>query len=163
MKFIIATLFLILSLNSYGQTNITSEDLKTIVGNWEGNITYLDYQTGKPYTMPANLIVKQGSNENKLVLKNIYPKEPKANSSDKIKISKNGLLLNKHKVTAREKLKNGDLQIQTEHKAKDDNKKAFIRYTYILGSDSFLIRKEVQFEEAGDWIKRNEFNYRRKK
>ena len=163
MKFIIANLFLILSLNSYGQTKITSEDLKIVIGSWEGSITYLDYQTNKPFTMAAHLIVKQGKSENILLLNNIYPNEPKANSSDKIKIAKNGMLLNKNVVTSREDLENGHIKIQTEHEAKDDNKKALMRYTYIIGNDFFLIRKEVQFEEAGDWIKRSEFNYHRKK
>jgi hypothetical protein len=163
MKFIIVNIFLILSLNSYGQAKITPEDLKVVIGNWEGNITYLYYQSNKPFTMPANLNVKQGKNKYKLVLRNIYPNEPKANNSDKIRITKNGLLLNKNKVTSRKELENGHLQIQTEHEAKDDNKKALLRYTYIIGSNFFLIRKEVQFEEAGDWIKRSEFNYHRKK
>ena len=113
--------------------------------------------------MAAHLIVKQGKSENILLLNNIYPNEPKANSSDKIKIAKNGMLLNKNVVTSREDLENGHIKIQTEHEAKDDNKKALIQYTYIIGNDFFSIRKEVQFEEAGDWIKRSEFNYHRKK
>ena len=163
MKIIIISIFLALSLDSYGQAKITSEDLKVIIGNWEGSLTYLDYQTGKPFTMPANLIVSQGKSKDELVLKNIYPKEPKANSSDKIKIDKNGMLLNKNVVTSREELENGHVQIQTEKKSKDDNKKALLRYTYILGDDFFLIRKEVQFEQSSDWIKRSEYSYQREK
>ena len=151
-----------LSLNSYGQERITSEDLKVVIGNWEGSITYLDYQTNKPFTMPANLNVTQGKSENILLLNNIYPNEPKANSTDKIKIAKNGMLLNKNPVTSREELENGHIRIQTEHKAKDDKKKALLRYTYTVGNDFFQIRKEVQFDEKGEWIKRSEFNYNRK-
>jgi len=150
------------SLSAAGQTKITSDDLKTIIGNWEGSITYLDYQTNKPFTMPANLMVKPGKNENQLVLNNTYPNEPKANGSDKIKITKNGLRLNKNVVTSRTGLENGGLQIQTEHEAKDDRKKALIRYSYIIGSDLFVIRKEVKFEKAGNWIKRSEYKYHRK-
>ena len=163
MKIIIISIFLALSLDSYGQAKITSEDLKVIIGNWEGSLTYLDYQTGKPFTMPANLIVSQGKSKDELVLKNIYPKEPKANSSDKIKIDKNGMLLNKNVVTSREELENGHVQIQTEKKSKDVNKKALLRYTYIIGDDFFLIRKEVQFEQSSDWIKRSEYSYQREK
>lgn len=163
MKYIIVNIILMLSMNSYGQTKITPEDLKVVIGNWEGSITYLDYQSNKPFTMPANLNVAHGKNKNILLLNNTYPNEPKANNSDKIKIAKNGMLLNKNVVTSREELENGHIQIQTEHEAKDDNKKALIRYTYVIGNDFFLIRKEVQFEEAGDWIKRSEFNYHRGK
>lgn len=162
MKFVVINLLLLLSLSSFGQAKITSEDLKVVIGNWEGSLTYLDYQTSKPYTMPANLMVTRGKTENILLLNNIFPNEPKANSSEKIKITKDGMLLNKNTVTSREELENGYVQIQTEQKAKDDNKKALIRYTYSLGRDFFLIRKEVQFEEEGDWIKRSEVTYQRK-
>ena len=151
------------TLNCYSQAKITSEDLKIVIGNWKGSITYLDYQTNKPFTMPANLNVTQGTSENILLLNNIYPNEPKANSSYKIKIAKNGMLLNKNLVTSRKELENGRIKIQTEHEAKDDNKKALLRHTYVISKDSFLVRKEVQFEEADDWIKRSECNYSRGK
>ena len=163
MKFITTNLFLLFSLSIYSQPQITTEDLKTIVGSWEGSITYLDYRTNKPFTMAANLIVQKGKDENNLVLNNLYPNEPKANNSDKIKATKNGTFLNRHLVTTREELDNGQIQIQTEHKGKDDNKKALMRYTYLISKNLFLIRKEVQFDEVGGWIKRSEFSYKRKK
>lgn len=162
MKLAIISLILLLPLSIYSQSQINTEDLKTIVGNWEGKITYLDYQTNKPFSMAANLIVENGKNENSLLLKHIYPNEPKANNSDKIKITKNGKLLNKHLVTKREELEDGQIKIQTEYKGKDDNKKALIRYTYLISDDMFLIRKEVQFDRVEDWIRRSEFSYKRK-
>lgn len=163
MKYVILTIILLFSSGSYGQTQITPEDLKLIIGTWEGSITYLDYQTNKPFSMTANLIVEKGRNENTLFLKNLYPNEPKANNSEKIKVSKNGTMLNKHIVTLREELENGHIQIQTEHKGKDDNKKALIRYTYLINKNLLIIRKEVQFEEVVGWIKRSEFNYKKNK
>jgi len=163
MKFIITNLFLFFSFSIYSQSKVTTEDLKTLIGSWEGTITYLDYQTNKPFTMPANLLVEKGKNENSLVLNNLYPNEPKANNSDKIKVTKNGTFLNKHLVTKREQLANGQIQIQTEHKGNDDNKTAQIRYIYLVGQHLFLIRKEVRFNQGGDWIKRSEFSYKRKK
>lgn len=163
MKYIILNIILLFSLSSYGQTQITPDDLKSIVGTWEGSITYLDYQTNKPFSMAANLIVEMGRNENTLVLNNLYPNEPNANNSEKIKMSKNGTMLNSHLVTLREEIENGQTQIQTEHKGKDDNKKALIRFTYHIGKNIFLIRKEVQFSQGGPWIKRSEFSYHRNK
>ena len=163
IKLILNAMILTFFLSCYGQTKVTSEDLKLAIGNWEGSITYLDYQSNKTYTMPANLLIKEGNNENTLILNNNYPNEPKANNSDKIKITKNGLLLNKNEVISKEELKNGGIQIKTEHEAKDDGRKARIRYTYSIGNTIFIIRKEVQFEELADWIKRSEFTYTRKK
>ena len=151
-----------ISVSVCSQSQIFPEDLKIVIGNWEGSITYLDYQTNEPFTMPANLKVEQGKNKYKLVLKNIYPNEPKANTKNKIKIAKNGLLLNKHTVTSREESENGQIEIKTEHKGKDNNENALIRYTYVIGKNLFIIRKEVQFNEVNEWIKRSEFNYVRK-
>lgn len=147
---------------TYGQNQIFPEDLDQIIGEWQGSLTYLDYQTNQPYTMPANLIIEQGKNDYELVLKNIYPNEPKANNKERMKISKTGLQLNKHNITSRLALENGDIQIQTVHKGKDDRKKALIRYTYLIGKKSFIMKKEVQFNELDPWIKRNEFNYVKK-
>jgi 3-methyladenine DNA glycosylase/8-oxoguanine DNA glycosylase len=31
------------------------KDFAKLSGTWEGSLTYVDYSTGKPYTMPANL------------------------------------------------------------------------------------------------------------
>ncbi len=162
MKNILTSLILTISLYSNSQVQITPEDLSAVIGQWEGNLTYLDYQSGNPYTMPANLVVEQGKDKNSLVMNYIYPNEPKANSSDKLKLSKNGTLLNKHLVSSREELENGQIQIQTKHTGKDDNKKALILYTYIMGREIFVMRKEVQFDNSGEWIKRSEFKYSRK-
>lgn len=169
MKITLIFFVLLFSFDNYAQKEnldtpskqISSEDLKIIIGDWAGSITYLDYNTNKPFTMPANLIVKQGKNKNRLLLYNVYPNEPKANNKEKIKVSKNGTLLNKKSVSSREELPDGQIQIKTKSTGKDDNKKALIQYTYILAKDQFIIRKEVQFENSKDWIKRSEFNYTR--
>ena len=158
MRFIVSLFVLIFSLNVYSQSQVLPEDLKLLIGEWEGSITYLDYQTNKPFTMPANLIVEQGKNKYRLLLKNMYPNEPKANSSDKIKIAKDGRLLNNDTVILKETLKSGNIKIQTKKKGKDDNKQALIRYTYTIGNDNFSIKKEVQFNQKDEWIKRSEFN-----
>jgi len=162
MRNIFVFLAFLTSLNVFSQVHITSEDLKAAIGSWEGTLTYLDYQTNKPFSMPANLIVEQGQNKNVLFLKNSYPNEPKANNSYKIKVTKNGTILNRHFVIAREELANGLLQIKAELKGKDNNKKALIRYVYLISTELFVIRKEVQFKEDGDWIKRSEFSYKKK-
>jgi len=156
-------LFLLLtSMTSFGQGTITSQDLKNIIGDWEGSLSYLDYQTNKPYAMPAHLNVTQGRDKNRLILNNIYPNEPKANGSYKIKIAKNGHVINRHVVTSRKILDNGLLEIQAEFKGRDNRKKAIIRQTYLIGKDQFIIRKEVQNEKIGIWVKRSEFSYKKK-
>ncbi|MCB9298420.1 MAG: hypothetical protein H6559_35710 [Lewinellaceae bacterium] len=143
------------------EKSITPEDLKNLIGEWTGTLTYMDYTSNKPYTMPANLMVKQGKNEKQLVLFNTYPNEPKANSKGKITVSRDGKLLNKKELRSKKRLPNGQLQITTEYEGKDNKKKASIRNVYILGERQFVIRKEVRFDHTSEWIKRSEFSYTR--
>ncbi|MBT8393857.1 MAG: hypothetical protein HKO81_08550 [Flavobacteriaceae bacterium] len=147
--------------STYSSNIITSEDLKTILGKWTGSLTYVDYRSNKPYTMPANVNVKQGKNENQLTLLITYPNEPKANSKDKIKLSQDGKKLNKKEVKTKQDMNSGQIQITTEYFGKDNNKEALIRDIYILGEKKFVIRKEVKFETSKEWLKRNEYNFTR--
>jgi hypothetical protein len=39
----------------------------------------------------------------------------------------------------------------------NDNKKAVLRHTYELKSNTFSVTKEVKFEGSEKWIKRNEY------
>ncbi|MBT8288394.1 MAG: hypothetical protein KJO00_10260 [Bacteroidia bacterium] len=166
---IITVLIFLLSFENYAQNQsidssaniVTSEDLEIILGEWTGSLTYIDYGSNKPYTMPANLSVKKGKNKNQLLLYNIYPNEPKANSKDKITLSKKGDRLNNKMIISREKLSNGQVQITTEYFGKDNNKKATIRNIYLLGKNQFIIKKEVRFENSDEWLKRNEYNFKR--
>ena len=140
---------------------LNSEDLEILLGDWTGSLTYIDYSSKKPYTMPANLNVKQGKNKNQLVLFFIYPNEPKANNKDKIMVSKNGEKLNEKVVKSKQVLSNGQVQITTEYNGKDNNRKALIRNLYVLGSKQFVIRKEIKFEDSNVWLKRNEYYFER--
>ena len=159
---------ILISFENYAQTSskdtserISAEDLKIILGKWTGNLTYIDYSSNKPYTMPADVEVKQGKNEKQLLLFFTYPNEPNANSKDKIKISEDGKLLNKKAVTSKLKMTNGDIQITTGYKGKDNNKEASIRNIYTMGEERFIIRKDVKFKNSEDWIKRNEYSFKR--
>lgn len=150
---------LLFSFENYAQNTISPDDLNILLGEWTGTLTYIDYSSNKPFTMPANLIVKEGKNENQLLLFINYPNEPNANSKDKIRISKNGSQLNKNDVKSKQRLSNGQVQITTEYLGKDNNMKALIKNVYILGKNLFVIRKEVKFENSKDWLIRNEYKY----
>ncbi len=157
----IGFLILLFAFQGLGQGIVKTEDIQIIIGNWEGELTYLDYQTNQPYSLPANLNVVQGKSENKFILNNIYPNEPKANGSYKLKITRKGELLNKKVVKSRKVLDSGLIEIITEHRGKDNRKSALIRNTYLIGKKRLIIRKEVQHDKIGIWKKRNEFKYTR--
>ncbi len=165
MKFFLTTIFTVITLlishANYSQNTISPDDLDKISGKWKGTLTYLDYSTNKPFTMPANVSVERGKNEYQVQLFINYPKEPNANSKDRIIISKDGLLLNKTRVTSREILTNQEIKITTEYSGKDNRNKALIRNIYIFGQQRFIIRKEVKFNDSEDWLVRNEYSFAR--
>ena len=152
---------MLITFPNYAQYMISTDDLKPILGEWTGSLTYIDYSSNKSYTMPSNLMVKPGKNENQLLLSYSYPKEPKANSKGKIKISDDGKLLNKKAVVLREDLTDGSVRITIEYMSKDNNKEALIKGVYVFGKSVCVIRKEVKYKASDQWLKRNEYLFTR--
>jgi len=165
MKISLAYIFLLIafitSTHIQAQSTVAPDDVKTLIGEWIGSLTYIDYSSGKPYTMPANVSVSQGKNEYQLVLFYSYPKEPKANNKEKIKISSDGSQLNSHPVISKQKLPEGQIEIITEYSGKDNNKAALIRNIYTLGKGVFIVKKVVKFENSEDWLERNIYSFSR--
>jgi len=140
------------------------KDFYKLSGTWEGSLTYLDYSSGKPYTMPADIEIKRIGKTNKFVFSNIYPNETSANSIDTISISTDGKYIDKELLKSRRKLPNGDIEIITEEFGKDGNynKPATFRYTYTLGTTTYKNRKDVQFTGETEWINRHDYSYKKK-
>ena len=136
-------------------------DLEMLCGSWKGSLTYLDYQTGKPYTMPANANISAIAQTNHLLVEMIYPNEPKANGKDTLLVNETLTSFEGNKIISRKLLSDGAVEIITIRNGKDgnDNKNASIRKTYTIGSNKFVNRKDVQFEGTAEWIKRNEYSY----
>ena len=168
MKKIIAHLLFIFvitinCLNAQQTKVFTTGDASLLCGSWKGSLTYLDYTSGKPYTMPANTVITLLPNTNHLLVQMIYPDEPKANSKDTLLVNATRTTIDGAAVVARKLLSNGAVEIITERKGIDgnDNKKAIIRKTYTISKTQFINRKDVQFEGTSIWINRHEYRYNR--
>ena len=161
MKTKLFYVLLLISLYGTAQTKKSSDELNSLMGEWTGSLTYMDYSTNEPFSMPANVTVKPGKNDNQILLFYEYPNEPQANSKGKVTVSKEGSAINGNPLVSRENLENGSTQFTTETTGKDNNEKALIRNVYIVGEKRFIIRKEVKFENSEEWLIRNEFNYTR--
>lgn len=151
-----ATAFLLFCLSVKAQS-LQVKDLSSSVGSWEGKLTYLDYSSGKPYTMSANIKISLTENKKGYVLGYEYPNEPQANSKDTTFINEN--LFGKDKIIEFKKATDGGFTLVTELEGEDgnDNKKATLRHTYFLKSNTYSIIKDVKFEGTDKWIKRNEY------
>jgi hypothetical protein len=137
------------------------KQLQKSLGNWEGKLTYLDYTSGQPFTLLANIKINFTENNLGWITGYEYPKEPHANSTDTI------YYINKQfgneTIVEFNQQKNGDFTLITERSGEDgnDHKKALLRHVYSLIGDSFTIKKEVKFQDAAIWIKRNEYQFNR--
>ena len=153
-KYILFTLVILISGFLHAQ-RVT--DLSNSVGSWEGKLTYLDYSTGKPFSMLANIKIALTSDKKGYVMGYEYPKEPHANAKDTTYILNK--LFGTDKIVDFSKDISGGFTMVTEKEGNDgnDNKKAILRHTYVLKSNSFTITKEVKFVGTDKWIKRNEY------
>lgn len=165
MKLIITAISLFVGisiLSSQTKSTLRSNDFETVIGYWKGSLTYLDYNSGKPYTMPANIVVTRNPKvQTEIIIEYIYPNEPNANGKDTLKIKKNGTMLNNADVFSISTLPDGTTQIITDEKAEDgnDNRKAILRHTYSFNNTKFTNRKEVQFIGTDKWIQRNQYTF----
>jgi hypothetical protein len=162
MKFFSTIVPLFLSLTIVAQT-ITVKDLQLLPGSWKGSLTYIDYASGKPYTMPANAAIVQTQQVGQYLVAFTYPGEPKANGTDTFLISQNGKLFNGAKIVQLQHLENGGVIITTVQDGRDgnDNKKAILKHTYTIQKNIFINRKEVKFYDEKKWMLRNEYRFNR--
>ena len=158
---LLATGFLFLSLIVKSQS-LQVKDLSSSVGSWEGKLTYLDYSTGKPFTMLANIKISLTADNKGYVMEYEYPKEPHANSTDTTSLI--GNYFGKDKIVEFKKATDGGFTLVTELNGEDgnDHKKAVLRHRYQLQANTFSIIKDVKFEGTNNWIKRNEYLVHRK-
>ncbi|MHA8090075.1 hypothetical protein U8593_07230 [Aquirufa antheringensis] len=135
-KALLLTVFSLFFSMTYGQS-FQVKDLSKSIGFWKGELTYLDYSSGKPYSMAANITLSLTQDQKGFIMLFEYPKEPQANAKDTTDVT--GNLFGKDRIVAFNKEQNGDFQLITEVDGEDgnDNKKAVLRHTYL--SISFYI------------------------
>lgn len=145
-------------------TKISAKDFKVLEGSWQGSLTYLDYSSGKPYTMPADAAIKRLGKTNQFIFSNIYPNETSANSIDTVTISIDRQFIGTQLVKSKKRFRNGTVEIISEELGTDgnNNKAATFRNTYTISKTFFKKRKDVQFIGEANWINRHEYSYKRK-
>lgn len=143
------------------QAQFQVRDLAPTIGLWKGQLTYLDYTSGKPYSMAANLHISLSPDQKGYLRKFEYPKEPQANNSDTIMVDKQ--YFGDAKIVSVDLISPTDLTWVTEKSGEDgnDHKKATLRLTYQVKGNQYRITKEVRFEGTPTWIKRHEYLFAR--
>ena len=165
---IFTILLVLLTFNLFAQSKpiqFQLEKLSGTIGTWNGTLTYLDYTTGKPYSMPANIKISYSAGKLGYISSFEYPDEPKANAIDTTYLKNKGTYFGDEKVVSFVFKQNGDFTLITEIEGVDgnDKKKAILRHSYLLIGNAYSISKEVKFKGATNWIKRNEYKFTKEK
>jgi len=77
-KFLFLGLFLLFHTMVVGQeivqldSQVSTEELKMMLGEWEGKLTYINYSDGSPFSLKANLKIEKGKNAYQLIAFDSY-------------------------------------------------------------------------------------------
>lgn len=142
---------------------VSADDLRRLTGaRWTGTLTYLDYRSNKPVSIPSNLKVMQTEGDaGAWVFEYEYPEEPKANGRQTLKISDDGTVFDGEQVVERTGLDGGGFRLVTVKRGRDNEKDALFRFTYTLEGSTFTIKKEVRAEGAAEYFERNRYSWKR--
>jgi len=143
-----------------GQT-IQPASLGKLYGFWKGSLTYLDYSSGKPFTMAAELAVY--TIPGGLVIQTSYPDEPQANGADTLHIKNGDTSFMGSRITAFAADSAGNFELTTQYHGPDgnDQKPALIRKKYTVKNNRYTLQKEVLFDGTSDWIIRHTYRFSR--
>lgn len=154
----LATL-LLLPVLATAQPRIRTDAFTPLIGNWKGELVYMDYSTGSETHIPANLTV-EALEDRTCWLVFGYPDEPGSNDGDTLVHSADGRLLDGMQVIAVDPLENGTLRITLEQDGEDDNAPARIRKLWTIGPNTCILRKEVRLMDGSAYRLRHEYRSR---
>jgi uncharacterized membrane protein YphA (DoxX/SURF4 family) len=140
---------------------VKNRDLEKMKGNWKGTLTYLDYSSNKPVTIPAGILITQGSAE-RFVFEYYYESEPGHGSKDTLDITNGGNTISKMKVVER-KVIGDSLRIVLEERGPDgnDSKTAIFHHVYTAKKNELTITKLVKFDGQKEFFQRNRYMLKR--
>jgi hypothetical protein len=137
------------------------QDFQIVAGSgWKGHLNYLDYSSEALSQIPVEVRFEEPRGRS-LRYAIRYPGETQYNSREEIEVSRDGRKLNGDLIISRDRNANGDLALVTIYRGKDDNRAADIRMTYVIGSATFSVSKEVRFEDGNDYFLRNQYSFAR--
>ncbi len=159
MKNIVFAISLVLFCTTVNAQSYQIKDLAASTGSWQGKLTYLDYTSGKPYTMLVNIQISLTDDNKGYIMSYEYPNEPHANSKDTTYIKDK--LFGEDKIVEFTKDAAGGFTLVTEKEGEDgnDHKKAILRHTYTLKTNNYSVVKDMKFDGTDVWIKRNEYQF----
>lgn len=149
-----------------GPAKLVPADIDQLAGErWKGTLTYLDYTSNKPTTIPSSLAVTRvPSQPSAWEFAFGYSDEPQADNRNTVVLSPDGRTFAGETVLERSTLPpggGGGMRIVTTEEGKDDNKPATMRYVYLITPSEFSITKFVKFAGSSNEIERHTYRWKR--
>jgi hypothetical protein len=142
------------------QVTVSIDDLKVLDNtSWKGTLTYINYQDGKPVSIPTTmqLFVSDDAIESNIQ----YSYEPDKNENSTIKLKNNGTYFGKQKIIAYNILQDGTQKLTTSYEGKDNRKKATMFVIYEFNNESYKVTKEVQYKNSDERFMRNTYEFKK--
>ncbi len=146
-----------------GPAKLVPADIDQLAGErWKGTLTYLDYTSNRPTTIPSSLAVTRvQAQPNAWEFAFGYSDEPQADNRNTLVLSPDGRTFAGETVLERSQLPGGGTRIVTAEQGKDDNKPATLRYVYTITPGEFSITKFVKYADSPGEIERNTYRWKR--
>ncbi len=135
-------------------------ELEILSGAWEGEMQIYNYDTGETETKTAHLFI-QPKNSRELTMIYRYPADSENVSQTHLSLKKNGERIGNHDIVAKHIGKNENLVIKTEGTGKIEWQKVKFYYTYHVGAEEFIIKRDIHFLEQNIRITANDFLFKR--
>lgn len=149
----------LLALNTMGQDPLNISDFSMLDNTrWEGQLTYKDYQTGKLTSIDATMQIDLSGKKINSKIQYIY--EPNKNNTSSVKIRKNGTYYGNERII-RNSFSNGTFTFVTTYEGRDNNKKATMYITHQFNENTFIVTKEVKYQDGVNQFVRNTYNFKR--
>ena len=140
---------------------VSPDDFRELQGDWSGQLTYLDYTSGKDETIVARLSASVKNQQFELAFS--YPIEPGRGGKDLYTIRDQGRMINDLKVLERSVNPGGLIRIVLEQKGTDGNdfKPATFHHILEIGKNKFTLTKMVRYEGDKNFFRRNTYTFSR--
>lgn len=141
----------------HAQSSISLSDLEILNNTeWEGKLTYIDYQSGEATSIDTKMQIK--IDDGKIIYNMQYVYEPKKNNKSSVSIKKNGTYYGNEKVISNT-VNNDSRTIITSYKGKDNGKKATMFISRIFNETNLSIIKKVVFKDGSKPLIRNTYTF----
>lgn len=154
----------LLSLGFLLDAHLTNDHLKVFEGDWEGNLTYLNYGDDETLvTLPVKLVASYG--EKGLRFEYFYTEPGGAieKRTGKFELRGEKVFYNgRWEVVSTEIDNKKNWTMELKSSGKDNNRKADFQKSIVVSQSKITVTKKVKYEGTDEFFMRNQHTFERK-